>query len=144
MSILFSVTAYMSSKTFFCLFSFDFSMGGHGALICALKNPGKYRCVSAFAPICNPINCPWGKKAFTGYLGLGNILEWKKWDATELVKEYDGPPLNILIDQVWKNIVCISYFKEIGCHINLLKLMSIYFSNIILSYYYYLDFSSAR
>ncbi|XP_049949153.1 S-formylglutathione hydrolase isoform X1 [Schistocerca serialis cubense] len=75
------------------------SMGGHGALICALKNPGKYRSVSAFAPICNPINCPWGKKAFTGYLGVGNILEWQRWDATELVKNYDGPPLDILIDQ---------------------------------------------
>ena len=44
-------------------------MGGHGALICALKNPGQYKSVSAFAPICNPINCPWGVKAFTGYLG---------------------------------------------------------------------------
>jgi len=48
---------------------FTFSMGGHGALICALKNPGKYKSVSAFAPICNPMECAWGKKAFTGYLG---------------------------------------------------------------------------
>lgn len=45
------------------------SMGGHGALICALKNPAMYRSVSAFAPICHPSNCPWGQKAFSGYLG---------------------------------------------------------------------------
>lgn len=51
-------------------------MGGHGALICALKNPGKYLSVSAFAPICNPVNCPWGKKAFSGYLG-DNQEDWK-------------------------------------------------------------------
>ena len=44
-------------------------MGGHGALICHLKNPGMYRCVSALAPICNPSQCPWGHKAFGGYLG---------------------------------------------------------------------------
>ena len=45
------------------------SMGGHGALICALKNPGRYQSVSAFAPIVNPSNCPWGEKAFGNYLG---------------------------------------------------------------------------
>ena len=45
------------------------SMGGHGALTIALKNPGTYTSVSAFAPICNPMQCPWGKKAFLGYLG---------------------------------------------------------------------------
>merc|ERR550534_3069499 len=48
---------------------FGHSMGGHGALISALKNPGMYQSVSSFAPICNPINCPWGLKAFSGYLG---------------------------------------------------------------------------
>lgn len=53
-------------------------MGGHGALICALKNPGQYKSVSAFAPICNPINCPWGVKAFTGYLG-DDKEAWKVW-----------------------------------------------------------------
>eukprot|EP01136_Pigoraptor_vietnamica_P026356 Opistho-1_new@81322 len=77
---------------------FGHSMGGHGALICALKNPGKYRSVSAFAPICNPINCPWGIKAFSGYLG-DNKESWKAYDATELVRGYKGPHLNILIDQ---------------------------------------------
>jgi len=75
------------------------SMGGHGALICALKNPAMYKSVSAFAPICNPINCPWGQKAFSGYLG-SNQETWKSWDATEIVKHYSGPPFSyILIDQ---------------------------------------------
>ncbi len=75
------------------------SMGGHGALVCYLKNPGFYKSVSAFAPICNPSNCPWGTKAFTGYLG-NDKATWKEWDATELVKHYTGPPKSyILIDQ---------------------------------------------
>lgn len=77
-------------------------MGGHGALICALKNPGQFKTVSAFAPISNPILCPWGKKAFSGYLGgTEDNVAWKEWDATELAKKYNGPPLEILIDQVW-------------------------------------------
>lgn len=71
---------------------FGHSMGGHGALICALKNPGLYRSVSAFAPICNPINCQWGQKAFSDYLGKDQAA-WKEWDATELVAKYNGPPL---------------------------------------------------
>lgn len=76
------------------------SMGGHGALICALKNPGQFKTVSAFAPICNPISCRWGKKAFSGYLGGSeDNPAWKEWDATELAKIYNGPPLDILIDQ---------------------------------------------
>jgi len=75
------------------------SMGGHGALICALKNPGKYQSVSAFAPICNPIECPWGKKAFSGYLGANNTDLWKSYDATNLIASYKGPELQILIDQ---------------------------------------------
>ena len=75
------------------------SMGGHGALICFFKNPGFYKSVSAFAPICNPCNCPWGNKAFTGYLG-GDKSVWKNWDATELVKGYAGALKSyILIDQ---------------------------------------------
>ena len=49
-------------------------MGGHGALTIALKNPGVYKSASAFAPICNPVNCPWGEKAFTGYLGEDKSL----------------------------------------------------------------------
>lgn len=81
------------------------SMGGHGALICALKNPGLYKSVSAFAPICNPSKCPWGIKAFNGYLGPEDQAAWDQWDATELVKNYNGPPLEIFIDQVIKFLI---------------------------------------
>lgn len=78
---------------------FGHSMGGHGALICSLKNPGLYRSVSAFSAICNPIQCPWGQKAFTGYLGCDEPEAWKEWDATELVKKYQGAPLELFLDQ---------------------------------------------
>lgn len=74
------------------------SMGGHGALICALKNPGMYRAVSAFAPICNPMECAWGVKAFTGYLGEDKTA-WEAYDAVRLLEKYNGPPLELLIDQ---------------------------------------------
>lgn len=74
------------------------SMGGHGALICALKNPGMYVSVSAFAPIINPTQVPWGQKALAGYMG-SNKESWKEWDATCLVESYKGPSLNLLIDQ---------------------------------------------
>lgn len=77
---------------------FGHSMGGHGALVCSLKNPGLYKSVSAFAAIANPIECPWGKKAFAGYLG-DDTEQWKNWDATELVKNYNGPPLELFLDQ---------------------------------------------
>merc|ERR1712129_71089 len=73
------------------------SMGGHGALTIGLKNPEKYVSVSAFSPICNPMNCPWGQKAFKGYLG-DDQSAWKQYDATELIKEYKGPDLHILCD----------------------------------------------
>ena len=76
-----------------------FEKGGHGALICALKNPGKYCSVSVFSPICNPMNCAWGRKAFQGYLGDDTSESWAQYDATELVKTYKGPLLKILIDQ---------------------------------------------
>jgi len=72
------------------------SMGGHGALTLFLKNPGKYLSVSAFSPISNPSNCPWGQKAFTGYFGPDNKAQWAAHDATELVKSYKGP-LDVLI-----------------------------------------------
>lgn len=75
------------------------SMGGHGALTLFLKNPGMYKSVSAFAPIANPVNCPWGEKAFTGYFGEEKKEEWKKHDATELLKQWKGP-LDVLIDVV--------------------------------------------
>lgn len=83
------------------LFLFYFSMGGHGALICALKNPGLYKSVSTFAAISNPSKCPWGVKAFTGYLGPKETGSWQEWDSTELVKKYNGPPLELLLDQVF-------------------------------------------
>ena len=57
-----------------------------------------YKSVSAFSPICNPINCPWGVKAFSGYLGQDQE-KWRLYDATELIKTYSGPALDILIDQ---------------------------------------------
>lgn len=96
-------------------------MGGHGALICALKNPGKYQTVSAFAPICNPSECPWGKKALSGYLGQdGEATEWGQWDATCLVSKYDGPPLDIFIDQVSKLILGNMY-----CNVNIITLLLI-------------------
>lgn len=73
------------------------SMGGHGALICALKNPGRYQSVSAFSPVVNPSKCPWGQKAFQGYLG-DNVQTWAEWDACSLVPQA-LERLEILIDQ---------------------------------------------
>jgi len=76
---------------------FGHSMGGHGALTLALNNPGLYQSVSAFAPIAAPMQCPWGTKAFSGYLG-DDRKAWARHDATELVKSGARvPPL--LIDQ---------------------------------------------
>lgn len=62
------------------------SMGGYGALTLYLKNPGKYQSVSAFAPICDPSNCPWGQKAFSRYLGTEDREQWAKHNPTALVK----------------------------------------------------------
>ncbi len=73
------------------------SMGGHGALVVALKNPGKYRSVSAFAPICAPTRCPWGEKAFENYLG-SDRERWRGYDACELIAEAPER-LPILVDQ---------------------------------------------
>ena len=76
---------------------FGHSMGGHGALVCALRNPGQYKSLSAFAPIAAPMRCPWGKKAFKGYLGDDHSA-WTQYDASELVKrgQFAG---TILVDQ---------------------------------------------
>lgn len=74
------------------------SMGGHGALTIALKNPGKYCSVSAFAPIANPSQVPWGQKAFSQYLG-DDKSAWNEYDTVELLKKYEGPPVRILVDQ---------------------------------------------
>ena len=73
------------------------SMGGHGALICALKNPQAYKSVSAFSPICNPCNCDWGKGCFSNYLG-NETTDWLAYDATALV-ETGARVTDILIDQ---------------------------------------------
>jgi S-formylglutathione hydrolase len=76
---------------------FGHSMGGHGALTIALKNPSVYKSVSAFSPIAAPTQSPWGKKGFTNYLGA-NQETWREYDATELVLRKPYPGL-ILIDQ---------------------------------------------
>jgi S-formylglutathione hydrolase len=73
------------------------SMGGHGALVCALKNPGRYRSVSAFAPIANPSACPWGEKAFARYLGTDRT-RWLEWDACALIAGA-AERLPLLVDQ---------------------------------------------
>lgn len=73
------------------------SMGGHGALMCALKDPQSYQSVSAFAPICHPSETPWGVKAFSHYLG-DDRNAWREWDATQLVCSVEKQ-LPILIDQ---------------------------------------------
>ena len=78
---------------------FGHSMGGHGALVLALRNPDLFRSASAFAPIAAPSRCPWGEKAFSGYLGQDKA-RWRDYDASELVA--NGPvrfPQGILIDQ---------------------------------------------
>jgi S-formylglutathione hydrolase len=73
------------------------SMGGHGALTLALKTPGRWKSVSAFAPICSPIQCPWGEKALGGYLGAERDA-WRGHDAVALLQ--DGARLpDILVDQ---------------------------------------------
>jgi S-formylglutathione hydrolase len=78
---------------------FGHSMGGHGALVLALRNPDLFRSVSAFAPIAAPSICPWGEKAFTGYLGTDQAA-WKRYDASELMRTMRAPfPNGILIDQ---------------------------------------------
>ena len=73
------------------------SMGGHGALTLALKNPGQYKSVSAFAPICAPMQCPWGQKALGGYLGEDRT-QWLDYDAVALL-EQKGFDKSILVDQ---------------------------------------------
>jgi S-formylglutathione hydrolase len=77
---------------------FGHSMGGHGALVLALRNPELYKSVSAFAPIAAPSQCPWGVKAFSGYLG-DDRAAWAQYDASELVKNAARVEGGILIDQ---------------------------------------------
>jgi S-formylglutathione hydrolase len=73
------------------------SMGGHGALTVSLRNPGRFRSTSAFAPIVSPMNCPWGEKALTGYIG-DDRSAWREYDACALIE--DGARLpDLLVDQ---------------------------------------------
>lgn len=78
------------------------SMGGHGALVAALRHPMRYQSISAFAPISNPMQCPWGEKAFSRYLS-NNRSSWRQWDACELMAQSSankpGDRVPILIDQ---------------------------------------------
>ncbi|MCE4554139.1 S-formylglutathione hydrolase [Roseateles cellulosilyticus] len=79
---------------------FGHSMGGHGALTLALRHPGRFQSLSAFAPIAAPTQCPWGQKAFTGYLGADRSV-WAAHDASALVQQQSSAPYpqGILIDQ---------------------------------------------
>lgn len=78
---------------------FGHSMGGHGALIMALRHPNLFKSVSAFAPIAAPSQCPWGVKAFSGYLGEDRE-QWLQYDASVLMKQAHNPfPAGILVDQ---------------------------------------------
>ncbi|AMR81378.1 S-formylglutathione hydrolase [Cupriavidus nantongensis] len=79
---------------------FGHSMGGHGALVLAQRHPQRFRSVSAFAPIAAPTRCPWGEKAFTGYLGSDRAA-WVQYDASELMARQQGAPFpaGILVDQ---------------------------------------------
>jgi S-formylglutathione hydrolase len=73
------------------------SMGGHGALTVSLRNPGRFRSTSAFAPIVSPMNCPWGQKALGGYLGPDRAT-WREYDACALIE--DGARITeLLVDQ---------------------------------------------
>ena len=85
------------------------SMGGHGALVLGLRNPARFTAISAFAPILNPMQVPWGVKAFTTYLGA-DTNAWKSWDATELIKETTSLP--ILITQGSKDGFYEKQLKE--------------------------------
>ncbi|GAA4355270.1 S-formylglutathione hydrolase [Kangiella marina] len=73
------------------------SMGGHGAIMMALRTPEKYASASAFSPIVNPINCPWGEKAFSAYLG-DDKADWREYDSTELLRK-SSTQIPMLIDQ---------------------------------------------
>jgi len=75
------------------------SMGGHGAMTIALKNPGRYKSVSAFSPICSPLNCPWGDKVLSNYLGADKS-NWQQYDTVALTKAVPKEQhLSVLVDQ---------------------------------------------
>lgn len=106
------------------------SMGGHGALVIGMKNSERFKAISAFAPIVNPSNVPWGIKAFEAYLGEDKDF-WKEWDASELIKKNDVPPIlvtqgtrdnfyekqlneNIFLENAKKNNQIVNYEKVEG------------------------------
>ncbi|MBC1228039.1 S-formylglutathione hydrolase [Listeria booriae] len=74
------------------------SMGGHGALVIGLRNPDRFRAISAFSPIVNPSDVPWGMKAFDAYLGADKQA-WASLDASKLLASHDGKSVPILLDQ---------------------------------------------
>ena len=73
------------------------SMGGHGALTIGMRNPDKFKSISAFSPIVSPLNCPWGEKALSGYMG-DDRASWRKYDACALIED-GARPSQLLIDQ---------------------------------------------
>jgi S-formylglutathione hydrolase len=79
---------------------FGHSMGGHGALTLGLRNPDTFTSISAFAPICSPLHCPWGQKALGHYLG-SDQSQWSQYDASELARNIgeSGPAHPLLVDQ---------------------------------------------
>lgn len=83
------------------------SMGGHGALVLGLRNPSIFQSISAFSPIVNPMNCPWGKKAFKGYLGESE-KEWENYDACKLIENGNLHKNKILVEQGLAD----EFFKE--------------------------------
>ncbi|WP_144211735.1 S-formylglutathione hydrolase [Shewanella donghaensis] len=85
------------------------SMGGHGAISIGLKNPQRYQSISAFSPICNPINCAWGQKAFNGYLGPDQKT-WAEYDSSELMKK-STVKLPMLVDQGTEDNFLIEQLK---------------------------------
>lgn len=106
------------------------SMGGHGALVIGMKNSSRFKSISAFSPILTPSKVPWGIKAFTSYLGEDRS-SWKEWDASELLKESELPPIlitqgnqdgfyeeqlkeNIFMENAKKNKKIVNYNKVEG------------------------------
>ena len=89
------------------------SMGGHGALVIALRNPGRYRSVSAFSPIVAPTQVPWGHKAFEAYLGSDREA-WKQYDTVELIRTVQER-LPLLVDQAWATSSWRVSFSPICC-----------------------------
>ena len=118
------------------------SMGGHGALVCALRSPNQYRSVSAFAPIGSLSQCAWGEKAFTGYLGTDRSL-WSNYDGSELVRHtiHQNP---ILIDQGMADGFLESQLKpelfEASCHASGQQLILRRQPNYDHSYYFIASF----